>query len=246
MPYCQAKVVHRNGIECKPGEKGVLYIKGPNVMKGYYKQPELTAEVISEGEWFNTGDLVIKTYNGEIIVKGRQKDTIVLRSGENVEPLPIEDKLSESIYISQAVVVGQDENCLGALIIPDLDNICQYAKQQNINFSDKKQLLKDEEIKKLIYKEMERLINTKNGFKPFEKVGKFIFLDKPFEVGVELSPKQGIIRYKINELYKAKISLMYADSGLQAMLGSVLTSEAITNIQKNVQKKVQDLKNIIN
>ena len=246
MPYCQAKVVHRNGMECKPGEKGVLYIKGPNVMKGYYKQPELTAEVISEGEWFNTGDLVIKTYNGEIIVKGRQKDTIVLRSGENVEPLPIEDKLSESIYISQAVVVGQDENCLGALIIPDLDNICQYAKQQNINFSDKKQLLKDEEIKKLIYKEMERLINTKNGFKPFEKVGKFVFLDKPFEVGVELSPKQGIIRYKINELYKAKISLMYADSGLQAMLGSVLTSEAITNIQKNVQKKVQDLKNIIN
>ena len=246
MPYCQAKVVHRNGIECKPDEKGVLYIKGPNVMKGYYKQPELTAEVISEGEWFNTGDLVIKTYNGEIIVKGRQKDTIVLRSGENVEPLPIEDKLSESIYISQAVVVGQDENCLGALIIPDLDNICQYAKQQNINFSDKKQLLKDEEIKKLIYKEMERLINTKNGFKPFEKIGKFVFLDKPFEVGVELSPKQGIIRYKINELYKAKISLMYADSGLQAMLGSVLTSEAITNIQKNVQKKVQDLKNIIN
>lgn len=246
MPYCQAKVVHRNGIECKPGEKGVLYIKGPNVMKGYYKQPELTAEVISEGEWFNTGDLVIKTYNGEIIVKGRQKDTIVLRSGENVEPLPIEDKLSESIYISQAVVVGQDENCLGTLIIPDLDNICQYAKQQNINFSDKKQLLKDEEIKKLIYKEMERLINTKNGFKPFEKIGKFVFLDKPFEVGVELSPKQGIIRYKINELYKAKISLMYADSGLQAMLGSVLTSEAITNIQKNVQKKVQDLKNIIN
>lgn len=246
MPYCQAKVVHRNGIECKPGEKGVLYIKGPNVMKGYYKQPELTAEVISEGEWFNTGDLVIKTYNGEIIVKGRQKDTIVLRSGENVEPLPIEDKLSESLYISQAVVVGQDENCLGALIIPDLDNICQYAKQQNIDFSDKKQLLKDEEIKKLIYKEMERLINTKNGFKPFEKIGKFVFLDKPFEVGVELSPKQGIIRYKINELYKAKISLMYADSGLQAMLGSVLTSEAITNIQKNVQKKVQDLKNIIN
>lgn len=246
MPYCQAKVVHRNGMECKPGEKGVLYIKGPNVMKGYYKQPELTAEVISEGKWFNTGDLVIKTYNGEIIVKGRQKDTIVLRSGENVEPLPIEDKLSESIYISQAVVVGQDENCLGALIIPDLDNISQFAKQQNINFSDKKQLLKDEEIKKLIYKEMERLINTKNGFKPFEKVGKFVFLDKPFEVGVELSPKQGIIRYKINELYKAKISLMYADSGLQAMLGSVLTSEAITNIQKNVQKKVQDLKNIIN
>ena len=93
---------------------------------------------------------------------------------------------------------------------------------------------------------MERLINTKNGLKPFEKIGKFVFLDKPFEVGVELSPKQGIIRYKINELYKAKISLMYADSGLQAMLGSVLTSEAITNIQKNVQKKVQDLKNIIN
>lgn len=246
MSYCEAKVVHKNGCECKPGEKGVLYIKGPNVMKGYYKQPELTAEVINEGGWFNTGDLVIKTYKGEIIVKGRQKDTIVLRSGENVEPLPIEDKLSESIYISQAVIVGQDENCLGALIIPDLDNIKHFAEQQNISFTDKKQLLKDEEIKKLIHKEMERLINPKNGFKPFEKVGKFTFLDKPFEVGVELSPKQGIIRYKINELYKTKIALMYSDSGLQAMIGSVLTSETITNLQKNVQKKVQDLKNKIN
>ncbi|MDE5898076.1 MAG: AMP-binding protein, partial [Treponemataceae bacterium] len=88
LPFCEGRVVDRHGKECAPGQLGVLYIRGPNVMKGYYKQPELTAQVVSEG-WFNTGDLVIRTYKGEILVKGRPKATIVLRSGENVEPFPL-------------------------------------------------------------------------------------------------------------------------------------------------------------
>ena len=75
-------------------------------------------------------------------------------------------------------------------------------------------VLKSDLIHNLIFKEFERLITQKNGFKPFEKIGKFVFLDKQFEVGVELSAKQDIIRYKINELYKWQIMMMFSDSSM--------------------------------
>lgn len=212
LPYCQGKVLDRDGNECAPGQKGILYIKGANVMKGYYRQPELTRQVLSEDGWLDTGDIVIRTFKGEIIVKGRQKDTIVLRSGENVEPFPIECKLAESPYITQAVVVGQDKNCLGALILPDKDAIEEFARQQGMDTGNMAAVLKSETVHTLIFKEMERLITPKNGFKPFEKIGRFIFLNKPFEVGVELSAKQDIIRYKINEIYKLQIMMMFWQS----------------------------------
>ena len=111
----------------KPGEKGILFVKGTNVMKGYYLQEELTASAFDEDGYFNTGDIAIQTYNGELMIRGRKKDTIVLRSGENVEPFPIEAKLAESPYIQQAVVAGQDENTLGALIIPNKEALRSFV-----------------------------------------------------------------------------------------------------------------------
>ena len=210
LPYCEAKVISLQGKPCKSGEKGVLYIKGKNVMSGYYRRPELTENFIKDG-WFNTGDLVVQTIDGKVIVKGRAKDTIVLRSGENVEPFPIECKLAESPYIAQAVVVGQDQNTLGVLIIPQKEKIIEAAKEIGIVQKDLDAILKDEKIREIIFKEFENLITQKNGFKPFEKIGKFAFIEKPFEVGVELSAKQEIIRYKINEIYQKQISAMFQE-----------------------------------
>ncbi len=240
LPYCQGKVVSLSGKDCKAGEKGVLYIKGENVMKGYYRQPELTSQFIQDG-WFNTGDLVIQTINGEIMVRGRAKDTIVLRSGENVEPFPIECKLAESPYIAQAVVVGNEQNSLGALIIPAKDKILEFAKENGIETDSFANLLKNPKIKELIFKEFERLITQKNGFKHFEKIGKFAFLEKPFEVGVELSAKQDIVRYKINEIYRKQISAMFQDS---PSLVQNLTQNLTQNIQ-NLTQNIQNLKEII-
>lgn len=243
MPYCESKILDKNGNECPPGKIGVLYIKGKNVMKGYYKQPELTSEAMTDG-WFNTGDLVLKTYKGDIMVKGRQKDTIVLRSGENVEPFPIEAKLAESPYILQAVVVGQDKNCLGALIIPSKDAIQKYADENGIALKNIDALLKSDEIKNLIFKEFERLITQKNGFKPFEKIGRFAFLDKQFEVGVELSAKQDIVRYKINELYKWQITMMFSDLNIPQNLNIAQNlqnlQDGISNITTNLQGGIHE------
>lgn len=121
LPEVEIKIVDKDNLkrELPNGEVGVVLTKGPMVMKGYYKNEEKTKEVIRDG-WFNTGDLGKKTYNGKFLkIVGRIKDTIVLRGGENVEPLPLEDKLKESKYINMVIIVGQDKPRLGALIVPD-------------------------------------------------------------------------------------------------------------------------------
>jgi len=207
----QTRIVDMNGNvlgRCKEGE---LQIKGPTVMKGYYKNPEKTAEAFTEDGWLKTGDLAIMTIHDELKIKGRIKDTIVLRGGENLEPLPIEMKLSESRYIKAAVVVGQDKRYLGALILVDEDEIKNYSDENGIFYDTYENLLSSETIQKLYNGEILDLISPKNGFKLFERIGKFKLITKPFEVGVELSAKQEIMRFKINELYKKEIESMFIE-----------------------------------
>ena len=207
----EIRVVDDDGNVVKNGVRGELQVKGPTVMKGYYKRDDLTEKVIDKDGWFSTGDIAFLTVNDEICLRGRKKDTIVLRGGENVEPLPIEMKLSESHYISTAVVVGQDERQLGALIIPAKDEILGYAKDNGIQYKDYEDLAQSAEIHKLLENEIMALVNKKNGFRPFEIIGNFTVLNKDFEVGVELSAKQDIMRYRINEIYAKEIKKLFAE-----------------------------------
>ncbi len=193
------------------GQQGVLQVKGPTVMKGYYKRPDLTAKAINEEGWLDTGDLAILTVHDELQIRGRIKDTIVLRGGENLEPLPIETKLAESHYIKQAVVVGQDMRYLGALILVDEEEVKNYAAENGIAYDTYENLLQSETIIKLYEGEIANLINAKNGFKMFERIAKFRLITKQFEVGVELSAKQEIMRFRINELYKEQIGSMFVE-----------------------------------
>ena len=209
------RIVGENGNVLPAGKKGVLQVQGETVMKGYYKRPDLTAKVMTADGWLDTGDIAILTVNNEIKLLGRQKDTIVLRGGENIEPLPIEQKLQESRYISTAVVVGssggEDMRYLGALILPSEDDVKSYAKENNITYQNFDELLKNAEILKMFESEISSLVGPKNGFKLYERVSKFVFLKKPFEVGKELSAKQEIMRYKIGEIYKKEIASLYSE-----------------------------------
>lgn len=200
-----ARIVDMDGNVLPAGKKGVLQVKGGTVMKGYYKRPDLTAKVISQDGWLDTGDLAMQSIHGELKILGRVKDTIVLAGGENVEPLPLEAKLQESIYISTAVVVGQDQRNLGALILPNFEELELWAKANNVKYKDLDDLVKNPEVYKLIENEIKKLINAKNGFRMFEKIAKFAFITKPFEVGRELSAKQEIMRYKLQEIYEKEI-----------------------------------------
>jgi long-chain acyl-CoA synthetase len=203
------KIVDELGEALPPGAKGVIMVKGPTVMKGYYKRPDLTAKVLSEDGWLNTGDIGMLTRDGEIKITGRAKDTIVLLGGENLEPVPIEQKLTESEYIKQAVVLGQDQKYLAALIVPDEEAVTAWARENNVVNIDYETLLKQPEVLELIDSEINELVSMKNGFKSFERIFKFELLAKPFEVGRELSAKQEVKRHAINELYAKEIRRLF-------------------------------------
>ena len=211
----QVRIVDDDGLILGKGKKGSLQVKGGTVMQGYYKRDDLTAKVMTADGWFDTGDLAILTVDGEIQLRGRKKDTIVLMGGENIEPQPIEQKICTSQYIDTAVVLGtnakgEDQRYLVSLILPNQEEIEKYARDNSLIYDTYENLVKSESIVKLIGKEIGELVSTKNGFKPFEKINKFEIITKPFEVGVELSAKQEVMRYRIAEIYKEQLTRMYA------------------------------------
>ncbi|WP_319560626.1 AMP-binding protein [Marispirochaeta sp.] len=210
FPGTVIEIRDEEGNILPPGHKGIVYAQGPQVMKGYYKQPELTKAMISPDGWLNTGDLGMLTWHNELAIMGRVKDTIVLRGGENVEPLPIEQKIQESPYIAQTMLLGQDQKYLAALIVPDFDALQEYASQNNLSFMDREDLLISPEIEELINGEIQERINSRNGFKSFERINRFRLLPKPFEVGDELSQKQEIKRHVISEKYAKLLSEIFS------------------------------------
>ncbi len=205
----EVRIVGEDGSVLPAGEKGVVHVRGGIVMKGYYKKAELTAKAIDSEGWFNTGDLGMLTIDGEIVLRGRIKDTIVLRGGENVEPLPLEMKLNESRYISQSVILGQDEKFLVALLVPEKEEVLSYAKENNIDGESFEVLIEKDEIKKMFESEIHGLVSGKNGFKPFERIVRFALLPAPFEIGIHLSAKQEIMRYKMPELYAKELKELF-------------------------------------
>lgn len=207
----QARIVDMEGNVLPKCQKGVLQIKGPTVMQGYYKRPELTAKTITEDGWLDTGDLAIIGMGGELKILGRVKDTIVLRGGENVEPIPLETKLTESMYISTAVVIGQDERNLGALILPNQEELVLWAQNNGVQFDSFEDLVKTQEAYKFIDGIVRETICAKNGFRAFERIPRFALLSKPFEVGRELSAKQELMRYKITELYPNEVKSIFRE-----------------------------------
>lgn len=189
------------------GVKGEIHAKGPQVMRGYYKNPEATEKVLRDG-WMNTGDLGMVTFNDCLKILGRSKETIVLLSGENVEPVPIEGKLLESPLIEQCLVVGQDEKHLGALIVPGVEAL----KAQGLAVSSPAEAGADARAVEAVSGEVRRLISRETGFKPFEFVLAWRFVPKPFEVGDELTATFKPRRHVITEKYADLIDGMFSQS----------------------------------
>ncbi len=209
LPETDIKIVKEDGSLARPGEKGVIWARGGQVMMGYYKRDDLTKAIMDKDGYLNTGDIGMWTHKGEYAIKGRAKDTIVLSGGENIEPIPIEAKLRESEYIEQAMVVGQDKKYLGALIVVDSKKIELYVKKNGIPYMTRSDLLDLLEVKNLIQSEINELVNTKNGFKSYEHIARFTLTSRTFKVGEQLSAKQEIMRHKINEEYKKEIAALF-------------------------------------
>jgi long-chain acyl-CoA synthetase len=205
----EVKIVDEKGETLPAGRRGIIYVRGPQVMKGYYRKPELTAKAFKGEGWFDTGDLGMMTRKGEIKITGRAKDTIVLRGGENVEPMPIEQRLCESEYIQQAVVLGQDQKYLAALIVPSQEAVSAWAIENNVPLIDYETLLQQPEVIELIDAEINEKVSARNGFKSFERIFRFALLAVPFEQGRELSAKQEIKRQVLGDIYSRQIRRLF-------------------------------------
>lgn len=202
------RVLDKDLAVLPPGKKGVLFVKSDQIMKEYYKRPKETEAVLKEG-WLNTGDLAVFTYTGEFKIIGRAKETIVLLGGENIEPVPIEEKLLQSEYIDQVMVVGQDKKFLAALIVPNVEKVVETADQKGITYFEIEDLVNNPEIHELVNREIQSLVNQKTGFKNFEQIFRFKLLSKPFEIGQELTHSLKVRRSVVEELYKKEIRELF-------------------------------------
>lgn len=193
LPETEIKIVHPETHQpLPPGEKGLIWIRGPQVMQGYYKNPTATAKAINEEGWFDSGDLGWITPMNDLVITGRAKDTIVLSNGENIEPQPLEDACMRSPYIHQIMVVGQDQKYLGALIVPDLEAIKQWAKSQNLSLNlpspnaTREEVLNSDlystPVLNLFKQELNREIKNRPGYRPDDRIAVFEFIVEPFSV----------------------------------------------------------------
>jgi long-chain acyl-CoA synthetase len=218
IPFDNVEVEIRrdDGSKTDIGEKGIIFTAGPQVMIGYYKNQEATDKVLGKDGWLNTGDIGIETENGEIVIVGRAKDTIVLMGGENVEPEPIEDKIKESLYIDHAVILGQDRKQLTALIAvneEELMNLAGELKVADYEISTEgADSIEHDKIYSVLMKEVSSLISREHGFKSFERISKILAVRNNFSIGKELTQTMKVKRKYIVDKYQSLIEKLHRDT----------------------------------
>jgi long-chain acyl-CoA synthetase len=194
------------GTEVKIAEDGEILVRSPSVFKGYFKNPEATAETVKDG-WLYSGDVGEIDEDGYLRITDRKKDIIVTAGGKNITPQFIENKLKFSPYINDAVVIGDRRKFLSCLIMIDEDNMVKYAQDNKVQFSTYKDLTKAPEIVKLIQGELDKVNET---LSRVEQVKKFTILPKKlYEEDGEVTPTMKVKRKYVNEAFKDLIEGMY-------------------------------------
>lgn len=196
------------GVDVKIAEDGEILIKGPNVMKGYYKKEEETKEVI-RGEWFYSGDIGYLDEDGFLVITDRKKDIIVTAGGKNVAPQQIENLLKTNLYITTAVAIGDARRFISALIVPDFDKLEEYAKLNEISFTDRSDLVAKDQIVDFVLSEVDKSLKD---LAAYEKVKKIALLDRDFEIAKgEITPTLKVKRNIIEKKYAGIIESLYEE-----------------------------------
>lgn len=195
-----------SNVDIKIAEDGEILAKGPNVMQGYYNNQEKTDEVFTEDGWFRTGD-VGKLEDNYLFITDRKKSVFKLSTGKYVAPQIIENRLVESGYIDQAVVIGYQKKFCSALIVPSYDNVKQRLESRGKSVSDDPS--NDPAVRKLIQREVDK-VNRE--LSPWETVKKFVLLKEAFTIeSGELTPTHKVKRPVVKERYADEIDSMYEE-----------------------------------
>ncbi len=222
IPGTEVQIFDRYLQKVEPGEQGVVYARGPQIMRGYTDE-EKTRKVLSPAtdggkSWYNTGDLGVITPNGDLIIKGRLGDNFKLSNSQWITPQPIEDLINQSKYVSEAMVVGLNQEDVRALIWPSWDAVIQYARQEKIEIPDdpeqaREALAENEKIIELIKKDIiKRWHAEQDRFMPYEEPVKFAIIPDELTVGAGLTATLKIKRADMMERYRKPIADLYKPS----------------------------------
>lgn len=200
-------------VEIKIAEDGEILAKGPNIMMGYFKEPEKTKEVLTDDGWFSTGDVGTFVTNNAgnkfLKITDRKKELLKTSGGKYVAPAPIESKFRENFFIEQIMVVGESKRFVSALIVPAFPVLEQFAKENTITFSSREELISNP---KVLAKYQSIVDELNPNFSHIEQIKKFKLLKAEWtaETG-ELTPTMKIKRKVINERYSKEIEAIYND-----------------------------------
>ena len=199
-----------DGVEVKIAADGEILCKGPNVMKGYYKRPDLTAEVIDADGFFHTGDIG-EMVDGEYLrITDRKKEIFKTAGGKYVAPQILENKFKESVLIEQVMIIGENRRFPSALIVPCFASLETWCNRKGIAYTNSADMIKNEQVKEKIKREVDRY-NTEFGH--WEQVKKFELLPKEWSIdGGELTPKMSLKRKVILEKNKDLIEKIYSEA----------------------------------
>lgn len=196
-----------NGVEVKLMEDGEICVKGPSMMVGYYKRPDLTAEAIIDG-WLHTGDIGVFEDNKFLKITDRKKELFKTSGGKYVAPSAIENKLKESRFIEQIIVLGAGEKFVSALIVPSFANLKDWSAKNGVTANSNEELVKDPKVI-AFYKEIVEGFNA--GFNHVEQIKKFELLPREWNVeSGEVTPKLSLKRKVIMEKYKDAVERIYS------------------------------------
>ncbi len=194
-------------IEVKIAEDGEILCKGPNIMMGYYKRDDLTREVIKDG-WFLTGDIGTLVNGKFLKITDRKKELFKTSGGKYVAPLPIENKLKESIYVEQVMVVGAERKFVGSLIVPSFHNLKEWARTNGVKTNSNEELIRHPKVIEL-YKELIESFNKY--FNHVEQIKKFELLPQEWSIETgEMTPKMSLKRKVLMEKFKPAIERIYS------------------------------------
>ncbi|HPF36092.1 MAG TPA: long-chain fatty acid--CoA ligase [Candidatus Krumholzibacteria bacterium] len=194
-------------VELRISEEGEVLARGPNVTRGYFNNPEATAEAFQDG-WFRTGDVGHLDQDGFLVITDRLKDLIVTSGGKNVAPQRVETIIGQDPYVEQLAVVGDSQKFLGALVVPSFDALKAWAGQHKLPFQDAEELIRLPEVVKFMN---ERIAERCRHLAPFERVRKIHLLPRPFSMDLgELTPTLKVRRKAVAAAYRDVIERMFA------------------------------------
>jgi long-chain acyl-CoA synthetase len=196
--------------EIKLADDGELMVKGPQLMKGYYRNDEATEKAMKDG-WFLTGDIARIDEEGFVYIIDRKKELIVTAGGKNIAPQPIENELKLDKYISQAIVFGDLKPYLVALLTPNLERLIDLARSEKIPYIDIEELVNHTRVKELF---AERIKALNRNYPPYKTIKYFSILPREFTIeGGELTPTLKMKRKVIYDKHKAIVDDLYINNG---------------------------------